>query len=300
MIKPVPQLIMGTAGWTLRGYPDPKNEWSDAQKAEAAKKAGFDAMVAPTGSELSKEIKKTGMILLGASDISSIEEVESKLKGHQESGVIHINIQLCDHDTPTEQALPVAIKVIEVGAKLGIKPAIEVHRDTCTETPEKAYALAEAFEKKMGRPLRMNFDFSHPAVIKHLRPNDDWARLVERVDLLVYGELIHFRPFNGHHCQIPVTNGKGNLSPELIDWLPFCDKVIETWLNHSEGGREFVVVPELGPKNGYGGYGLSCFPDIWNDAVILSKEIRKIWDKHIQNWKPHSSAKSKVAVPIKI
>jgi hypothetical protein len=33
--------------------------------------------------------------------------------------------------------------------------SIEVHRDTCTETPEKAYALAEGFEKAEKKRLKM-------------------------------------------------------------------------------------------------------------------------------------------------
>jgi hypothetical protein len=132
----------------------------------------------------------------------------------------------------------------------------------------------------------MNFDHSHPAIIKHLQPKDYWARLGVRLDLLTMGEMIHLRPFNGHHCQIPITDGRGGLSPEFKNWLPFCDKVLEAWIKAATPGKELVVVPELGPKTPpKGGYGLSCFPDIWGDVKVLSREIRKVWNRNIdQIW----------------
>ena len=36
----------------------------------------------------------------------------------------------------------------------------------------------------------MNFDHSHPAIIKQIRPTEYWARLSERTDLLQMHELI--------------------------------------------------------------------------------------------------------------
>ncbi len=225
--------------------------------------------------------RKLGAVCASGTDIGSIREIEPKFRAIRDSGAIHINVQLCDHDTPTAKALPIAVAVMRAGKRLGLKPAIELHRDTCTETPEKAYALADAYRRKTGQPLLMNFDHSHPAVIKHLHPGNYWERLGVRLDLLRMGEMIHFRPFNGHHCQIPITDGKGNFSPEFKDWLPFCDKVIETWLKTAKPGQEFLVVPELGPK---GGYGLSCFPDIWQDVQVLGHEIQKIWRKRVQKW----------------
>ena len=66
--------------------------------------------------------------------------------------------------------------------ELDMDVAIEVHRDTCTETPEKAYGLAAGYEKAEGKPLKMTWDFSHPAVVKHLNP-PYWDRLAERVDV---------------------------------------------------------------------------------------------------------------------
>lgn len=277
-----PQLRLIATTWTLRGYPEGKRAWNAQERVRAIQAARFDGVAAHFSDPILEPARKAGLLLVGGTDIGSISEVEPKLQEFKTRGMVHINIQLCDHDTPTAEAVPVAVRVIETGRRLGLKPAIEVHRDTCTETPEKAYALADAYQKRTGKKLRMNFDHSHPAIIKHLYPDNYWPRLGVRLDLLRLGELIHFRPFNGHHCQIPITNGRGRLSPEFQAWLPFCDKVIEAWLQGARPGKELYVVPELGPKEG--GYALSTFPDVWKDAIVVAREIRRIWNRRVKGW----------------
>ena len=63
---------------------------------------------------------------------------------------------------------------MNAGRKLGLQPAIEVHRDTCTETPEKTFALADAYQRRYKEKLRINFDHSHPAIIKQVRAPNYW------------------------------------------------------------------------------------------------------------------------------
>ena len=78
----------------------------------------------------------------------------SKLTAFKEAGAEHINIQLCDHDTEIRKAVTVARAVMQAGKELKLKPAIEWHRDTCTETPEKGLALAAQYEKRYKEKLR--------------------------------------------------------------------------------------------------------------------------------------------------
>jgi hypothetical protein len=171
-----------------------------------------------------------------------------------------------------------AIRMIQECERLNIPCDIEIHRDTCTETPEKAYAIAAGYKKATGSLLPITWDFSHISVVKHLAP-PFWERLIEYPRLVQHSRQFHFRPFNGHHCQIPVTNGKGALSGELIEWIPFLDKVIETWLSGDQEGREFFACPEMGPVRG--GYNLAQLPDSWADAMILRGIIEKAWRKAI-------------------
>jgi hypothetical protein len=58
------------------------------------------------------------------------------------------------------------------------------HRGTCTETPEKTYALADAYQRQTGELLPLSWDFSHFAVVKHLVPENIVKRLLVRPDLI--------------------------------------------------------------------------------------------------------------------
>jgi hypothetical protein len=148
-----PQLKMVLNLWTLVGYPGPeKQEWSSRKKLEEAAKAGFDGIGRRANSPFSVEdSKQLGLLTVGACDIGSVKEVRSTLQDLKDIGARHINVQLCDHDTPLPKSLPIAVKIMEESKKLGLKAAIEVHRDTCTETPEKAFALADAYQQKTGK-----------------------------------------------------------------------------------------------------------------------------------------------------
>jgi len=174
---------------------------------------------------------------------------------------------------------------MQVGRALRMKPAIEWHRDTVTETPEKAMALAAQYEKRYGEPLRMNFDHSHPAIIKQLRPANFWERISEyRLDLLQKGELIHFRTFTGSHCQTPITDGQGHLDRDFVAWRDnFLRPMLTAWLKGARAGQDLYAVVELGPQGS--GYALACFPDVWKDAIVARGEIEKVWRSLVRRWK---------------
>jgi hypothetical protein len=172
-------------------------------------------------------------------------------------------------------------KLITAGEEAGVQVSIEVHRDTCTETPEKTYALADAYEHATGELLPMTWDHSHLAVVKHLQP-PYWDRLGFRQDLLRRSQQFHFRPFNGHHCQVPVTNWRGKFTSEFLDYAPFVDKALATWLEGAEPGRELIAVPELGPL--WLGYGLHAFPSSWEDSRELRAEIDRRWRRALKHW----------------
>jgi hypothetical protein len=169
---------------------------------------------------------------------------------------------------------------MECSRPLGLKPAIESHRGTCTETPEKTYALADAYQLATGELLPISWDFSHFAVVKHLVPTVFAERLLVRPDLIQNAQQFHFRPFNGHHAQVPITDGKGNLTQEVLDWLPFAEAILTCWLDGNRNTkREIFICPELGPVEG--GYALSTFQNSWEDTKVLRKEIDVLWQRLI-------------------
>lgn len=269
--------------WTLVWHPTKAREWTLARKLRAVKDAGFDGFTTQLTPEHARLGDKLGLMRVGYFASSDPRQFASLLRSQQVAGALQVNVQLGDHDTPTRTALPWARRLIEQGRKLGLEVAIEVHRDTCTETPEKTYALAEAYEQATGERIPFVWDYSHLAVVKHLLP-PFWARLGQRPDLIQRAQQFHFRPFNGHHCQVPVTDGHGRLTPEFRDYVPFMEQVMETWLAGASPGRELIAVPELGPL--WMGYNLSAFPRSWDDACVLRSEIQKTWRRALKSWQP--------------
>ncbi|MEY2429149.1 MAG: hypothetical protein QOJ40_2034 [Verrucomicrobiota bacterium] len=267
--------------WTLVWHPTKGKEWSLEHKLRAIKEAGFDGFTTQLTPGHARLGDKLGLIRVGYFSSGNDKELARLLRQQKGAGAVHINVQLGDHDTPTNIAVQLAKKLITEGKKLGVHPAVEVHRDTCTETPEKTYALADGYEKATGELLPMTWDFSHLAIVKHLLA-PYWGRLGVRPDLIQRAQQFHFRPFNGHHCQVPVTNGRGKLTPEFLDYAPFMEKVMETWLATATPGRELFTVPEMGPL--WLGYNLHSLPSSWEDAKVLRVEIEKSWQRVLRKW----------------
>ena len=160
---------------------------------------------------------------------------------------------------------------------------LEVHRDTCMETPEKTWRIADLCQQQTGQPLRFNFDFSHFAMVKHLTPPYA-ARLLERPDLFRLSGQMHLRPFNGHHCQFPVTNQQGQITGWARPWFEFVKIHFDCWLNGGRSGEELWVCPELGAMTS--GYWLPSFPDPWKDAVVARSEFDTRWKRAVLRKNP--------------
>ncbi len=266
--------------WTMIDYPSAKKEWSLDRKINEIKIAGFDGICALLTPQHQKLTEKLGLQSVGAFSSAKQSEFRSYIQQNIDGGAVHINVQVGDHDTPISKAIKLAVQVVEMGDKMGAKCAIEVHRDTATETPEKTYAIAAGFQKETGKLMPMTWDFSHLSIIKHLAP-PYWDRLLTHPKLIQRAEQFHFRPFNGHHCQIPVTDRYGKITLELQQWIPFLEKTLALWLQGNQNGREVFVIPEMGPVRG--GYNISTLPNSWEEAKILRGIIDKAWKKALLN-----------------
>ena len=260
--------------WSLRDTPTAKKPWPLERKVAAVKDAGFDGLTDLATPKLRKLAEKHGLSIVGYFSSAKLDEFRSLLQQSKDAGARHINVQLGDHDTTPSDAVRLALRLMHEARAIGVEAAVEVHRDTCTETPEKVYALADGYQRITGELLPITWDFSHLAVVKHLAPPFH-ERLLVRPDLIQRACQFHFRPFNGHHCQLPVTDGRGRPTPELTGWLPFVKHCLKLWLAGKQAGREIFVVPEMGPASS--GYSLHQFPDSWNDAVKLRGLIDQIW-----------------------
>lgn len=271
-----PSLILQANLWSLTNQQNADGtDWSVAQKVEAIKAAGFDACTTGINTPGLKEaLTSTGMRYGGFFDAGAVEHFAPRIAAALALDSGPINCQLADHDTPVEESIELTAALMAEADNQGAEVYLEVHRDTCTETPEKTYAIAEGVKTKMGKYPRVNFDFSHPASVKHLGPANYVERLFENIPLFQASGLWHMRPFNGHHCQVPVTDGTSTHSPEYVELRPFIRKAFDLWLAGPRPGNTFWACPEVGPKIGYG---LSCFPDSWHEAQELGKDLRVLW-----------------------
>lgn len=275
-----PQLRHIANLWTLMGHPSAAEEWSIDAKLDAIQAAGFDGVCWAPSSELDEGCRRRGLIFVGGMASGNASTFPGLLRELQRWGAHHVNVQLAGDEVLTPEALDLAVALDAAAAPLGLIPAIESHRGTCTETPEKLYALADAYQEKTGRLLRISWDLSHFAVVKHLVPSNFITGLLLRPDLIQNAQQFHFRPFNGHHVQVPITDGHGALTREFRDWLPFAQALLECWLaGNTSTDREIFICPELGPVEG--GYALSTFPNSWEDARILRLEIEELWSRLI-------------------
>ncbi len=264
--------------WTLWDYPSPANPWELEQQLTAIRAAGFHGVCWAPSDALTEGCRRHGLEFVGGIAGGAPETLSAELTAMQRSGAVQVNVQLGTDALAANDALAWTLELMRSAHALGLQPAIETHRGTCTETPEKMYALADAYQTATGELLPISFDFSHFAVVKHLEPEHYGTRLLIRPDLVQHAAQFHLRPFNGHHVQVPITGPDGSLTDETAAWIPFATAVLRCWLEGSrESDRALYVCPELGPKRG--GYALSCFPDSWQEAVKLRELIESLWQQ---------------------
>jgi hypothetical protein len=292
MKTPSPPAIRHIANlWSLRDYPTAKKPWPLERQLVDIKAAGFDGITTLATQEHAKLADKHGLIIVGYFATAKSAGFRKLIQQNMDAGAVHINVQLADHDTPVEKSVNLALKLMEESDRLGAKCAIEVHRDTCTETPEKTFAIAAGYKKATGQLLPMTWDFSHMAVVKHLAPPYS-GRLLVDAKLIQNAQQFHFRPFNGHHCQVPVTDGHGKLSTEFQQWLPFLEATLTLWMQGNQAGREMFVVPEMGPV--CSGYNFAQLPNSWEDAKILRPIIAKVWHQVLASKLPRNRGRKPV------
>jgi hypothetical protein len=257
--------------WSLRQYPTQRREWSWRKKFAAIRAAGFEGVFSPPRPELEG---RGELRYLAVTSLDALEKVAEPLTTAKRLGAIAIDVQLADYDTPLDDAVTLAIRIRDVARDLGLPFAIETHRDTFTETPEATLALVRRYMTVTGETLPLCLDHSHFAVVRHLAPERLWERLREPTELLACATQFHLRPFNGHHCQIPVLKPDGRKTPEYLQWLDYSRMLLADLRKHV-GGDPLLVVPELG--NAAPAYGLSCFGDTWRDAVAVARDLRRQW-----------------------
>lgn len=257
--------------WSLRKYPTVAREWSWARKFAAIRAAGFDGVFSPPMPALAE---RGSLRYLSVTSVDAKAKVAPAFQSAKDLGALAIDVQLGDYDTPVAEAVKLAVHIRSVARDLDLPFAIETHRDTYTETPEATVALCRGYRAATGEVLPLCLDHSHFAVVRHLAAGTFWDRLSEPAELLAAATQFHLRPFNGHHCQIPVLTATGRRTPEYRDWQVYSTALL-TYLRNQKTTTPVLAVPELG--HAAPPYGLSCFGDTWLDAQAVARDLRQQW-----------------------
>lgn len=257
--------------WSLRQYPAKSREWSWAKKFAAIRAAGFDGVFSPPIPAIAE---RGDLKYLAVTSLDDIAKVEGALRTAHALQPVAIDVQIGDYDSKVGDMVKLAIRIRDVARELSLPFAVETHRDTFTETPEATVALARGYRDATGETLPLCLDHSHFAVVRHLARDTFWARLREPAELLDAATQFHLRPFNGHHCQIPVLDARGRRTPEYRDWQDYAAQLF-AHLRAQPTAAPVLAVPELG--NAAPAYGLSCFGDTWLDAQAVARDLRREW-----------------------
>lgn len=257
--------------WTLRQYPTRAREWSWQKKFAAIRAGGFDGVFSPPIPEIAG---RGALRYLAVTSLGVASDCAPPLAAARALGAEAIDVQLCDHDTPLRATLAVAKKIRSAALAQGLPFAIETHRDTFTETPESTLALARAYRAATRETLPLCLDHSHFAVVRHLPPDQLWARLREPAALLAAATQFHLRPFNGHHAQLPALTPAGQRTPEYRQWLDYAAALLAHERTRPTSVPLTIVV-ELGHDSP--AYRLSSFPDTWRDALVVAHDLRRLW-----------------------
>lgn len=256
--------------WSLRGYPNARQEWSWARKLATVARAGFDGVMSPPIPEMRQ---RGDLAYLAITSVRQREQIAPAIEAAKALSAVGLVVQLGEPETGLARTLALALALGREASKAKLSYSVETHRATWLETPEKCWDLADAFRRKTGQPLPFCFDFSHLAVVRHLAA-PFWPKLSERPDLIAAAPVFHLRPFNAHHCQLPVTQGRDGRTPEYLEWHEFAVE-LSNFLRRS--GSAPILVPELGHNSP--AYRLSCFPDTWKDTLATFADLKKIWQK---------------------
>lgn len=270
-----PRLVLCATLWSLVDHPSPKREWSLTRKLDEIKAAGFEGVAETFRPELGPHLQRLGLAICGRVFSRDGRDVRKLLEIEASGGATHVNCMIGAHDTTPAAATRIILRTLREARRLGLSAHVETHRDLCTETPEKLAAIAARYRRETGELLPVTWDHSHLAVMKHILPEDFSRRLLGDRALIQHSRMFHCRPFGSQHVQVPVTNGRGQLTPEFRDYLAFVEDLFTVWLEGPRPRGELWVCPEMGTTVGYH---VSTNPPVWPDTVRLRKELRRAWE----------------------
>jgi hypothetical protein len=280
-VKKAPTIVFTASLWTLEGYPSPRREWSLARKVQEITAARFDAVEGTARPGLRDAIEHSGLRYSGLFAAEDSLTFGKLLRDQAAIGAERVTVQIRPATKSPARALAKIRRLMRLADQLGLSAGIETHRGTITEAPEAIISLADAYQQAEGRPLSLVWDPSHPAMVRHLKPFQFSDVLLQRPDLVQNATMVHCRPFNGQHAQIPVWDHNSRLTREFREWLAFMEDFFVCWLAGQRPNNELWICPEIGPV-GIHGYNLSTMPPSWPQAIACQQQLSRLWRRLVK------------------
>ncbi|MDA9589918.1 hypothetical protein N9R65_03915, partial [Opitutales bacterium] len=145
-----PTLKIHINGWSLLDEGDPATEAGLRTHLSAIKDAGFQSYCWGPTPQLKELLTEYGLRFGGAFDAAKAEQFAPTIEAIMAIDNGPINCQLADDDTPVEEAIELTLGLMAEAKKQNAPVHLEVHRDTCTETPEKTTAIIEGYKAATG------------------------------------------------------------------------------------------------------------------------------------------------------
>ena len=129
-MKPVLKFLAGL--WTLRDYPTPEGEWRIEEKFAEVKRRGFEAVGGRFVPEAPALCAEHGLDYILYID-SDAFDYGKQFRRARDWNPQRVDVQLCEHDTPPEEAVRAWTGMVALAEELGLEINLELHRDTATK-----------------------------------------------------------------------------------------------------------------------------------------------------------------------
>jgi hypothetical protein len=286
----LPRLVIVQSMWGMTGLPSGGREWSDEEKLDRIKAAGFDAfdVVAPADDAGERRwislAEKYGLRIGLETFPNAPGEIDGPLAVAKRMRALYLDTHVGSAFVPEARATEMLRDMSERAKRAGVPMMIQTHRGRVTQDLLRTVGYAESVAD-----LRFCLDLSHYVVAGELggqlSPEADAA-----IDVLLRrAPMLDGRVSNGEQVQISVRTN----SDETKRFLALWKRAMVYWLKSARRGELFVFRVELGPP-GYSivGSGNRELSDRWEEAKLLRTFVEGIWNEAVRETgtgKPHET-----------
>lgn len=268
--------------WAMELRRPDKFEWSDEERFQMIKDAGFDGVcLDPAPHEIADTLAKKHLFEKHGLDCminafpKSDTDLRDLLQLSKDMNATTFSIIGTVYPLTAKEALPIIRRWIAIGADMGVDIMFETHRDCITNDMFLTLELIQALPE-----MRLCADFSHYVLNRELALplSLEFSRLFDK--LIERSDCFQGRISNREQIQIPIG------FPQHAEWVDlfkeFWLKGFQAWRARNPQDAEMVFLCELGPPHyaitDANGHELS---DRWEEALTIKEWVKDIWQKAV-------------------